>query len=84
MNESKKVTTTIVSDELKEWYNKNKLLIKTLGLSHSEAYFQKARISKLAHDIGVFWYKMIWFWGIYATHLTPPVGVSSAFCAGWG
>jgi len=64
VNESKKVTTTIVSDELKEWYNKNKLLIKTLGLSHSEAYFQKARISKLAHDIGVFWYKMIWFWGI--------------------
>lgn len=59
MNESKKVATAIVSDEHEEWYNKNKLLIKALGLSRNDAYFHKARISKLAHDIEAFRHEMI-------------------------
>jgi len=43
------------SSEYKDWYNKNKWLIKVLGMSWNEAAFQKGNIDGIIIDIQSFY-----------------------------
>ena len=49
------------SKKHKEWYDKNKWLIKVLGMSWNEAAFQKGNIDGIIHDIKSFYESSIKF-----------------------